>query len=226
MAFNLNVPVLDLNEPVLEDIGFDLNLPLDEYGAVDFDFVQNLTDHADQVNQPKHDYSNHVRQQVYQALLMRSKNGKLGKHDTTIVGDQFGVKIRTVQRIWQQVNVPNRKRGRAGRKAIPLDLEKLREIPLKKRMTIEDVSRELGVSKSKIQRLLRKGKLRRHSSCIKPYLTNENKHTRLKWCIDMIDQGLLDDQKFKDLFDFVFIDEKWFYLHQKYERYYLLPDED
>ena len=93
-------------------------------------------------------------------------------------------------------------------------------------MTIEDVSRELGVSKSKIQRLLRKGKLRRHSSCIKPYLTNENKHTRLKWCIDMIDQGLLDDQKFKDLFDFVFIDEKWFYLHQKYERYYLLPDED
>jgi len=23
-------------------IGFDLNLPLDEYGAVDFDFVQNL----------------------------------------------------------------------------------------------------------------------------------------------------------------------------------------
>ena len=94
------------------------------------------------MNQPKHDYSNHVRQQVYQALLMRSKNGKLGKHGTTIVGDQFGVKIRTVQRIWQQgkeqlvqnipVNVPNRKRGRAGRKAIPLDLEKLREIPLKK----------------------------------------------------------------------------------------------
>ena len=99
-------------------------------------------DHADQVNQRKHDYSDHVRQQVYQALLMRSKNGKLGKHDTTIVGDQFGVKIRTVQRIWQQgkeqlvqnipVNVPNRKRGRAGHKAIPLDLEKLREIPLKK----------------------------------------------------------------------------------------------
>ena len=72
------------------------------------------------MNQPKHDYSNHVRQQVYQALLMRSKNGKLGKHDTTIVGDQFGVKIRTVQRIWQQgknqlvqnipVKVPNLKK--------------------------------------------------------------------------------------------------------------------
>jgi len=92
----------DLNEPVHDEHGngFDLNLPVDEFGAVDFDYVQNLADHADQVNQRKHDYSDHVRQQVYQALLMRSKNGRLDKHDTTIVGDQFGVKIRTVQRIW------------------------------------------------------------------------------------------------------------------------------
>ena len=50
-------------------------------------------DHAEQVNQLKHDYSNHVRQQVYQALLMRSKNRKLGKNDTTIVGQQFGVRL-------------------------------------------------------------------------------------------------------------------------------------
>ena len=77
-------------------------------------------DHADQANQRKHDYSDHVRQQVYQALLMRSKNGRLGKHDTTIVSEQFGVKIRTVQRIWKRgknqlaqnipVKVPNLKK--------------------------------------------------------------------------------------------------------------------
>ena len=154
-------------------------------------------DHADQVVQPKHDYSDNVRQQVYQALLMRSKNGRLGKHDTTIVGDQFGVKIRTVQRIWQQgknqlvqnipVKVPNLKKGRSGRKAIPLDLENLRNIPLQQRMTIEDVSNRLGISKSRIQRYLKIGVLRRHSSSIKPYLTDANKKTRLKWCIDMID---------------------------------------
>jgi hypothetical protein len=28
------------------------------------------------------------------------------------------------------------------------------------------------------------------------------------------------------LFDHVFIDEKWFFLTRKSERYYLLPDED
>jgi hypothetical protein len=93
-------------------------------------------------------------------------------------------------------------------------------------MTIEDVSSRLGISKSRIQRYLKKGLLRCHSSSIKPYLTDANKKTRLKWCIDMIEQGLVDDPKFKDLFDFVFIDEKWFYLSQKSERYYLLPNED
>ena len=188
------------------------------------------------LHQPKNDYSDRVRQQMYQALLMRSKNGKLGKHYTTIISNQFGVKIRSVQRIWRQgknqlsqnipVVVPNLKKGRSGRKPIPLDLEQLRNIPLQQRMTIEDVSSRLGISKCRIQRYLKKGLLRRHSSSIKPYLTDANKKTRLKWCIDMIDQGLLDDPKFKDLFDFVFIDEKWFYLHQKSERYYLLPEED
>ena len=113
-----------------------------------------------QVHPPKHDYPEHVRKQVYQALLMTSKNGKLGKQDTTIVAGQFGVKIRSVQRIWKQgknqlaqnipVMVASLKKGRCGRKATPLDLEQLRNIPLKQRMTIEDVSSRLGISKSRI----------------------------------------------------------------------------
>jgi hypothetical protein len=42
----------------------------------------------------------------------------------------------------------------------------------------------------------------------------------------MINRELLNDPRFKELVDFVFIDEKWFYLSQKSERYYLLPEED
>ena len=154
----------------------------------------------------------------------------------TIVANQFGLKVRSVQRLWKRgkmqlannipVEVASRKKGRCGRKLIPLDLEQLCNIPLKQQMTIEDVSSRLGISKSRIQRYLKRGMLRRHSSSIKPYLTDANKKTRLKWCIDMIEQGLLDDLKFIDFFDFVFIDEKWFYLSQKSEKYYLLPKED
>jgi hypothetical protein len=74
-----------------------------------------------------------VRRQVYQALLARSKNGTLGKKDTSIVAYQFGVHIRSVQRLWKQgknqlahnipVVVASKKKGRCGRKAVPLDLE-------------------------------------------------------------------------------------------------------
>jgi DNA-binding transcriptional regulator LsrR (DeoR family) len=56
--------------------------------------------------------------------------------------------------------VASRKKDRCGRKAVPLDLEQLRNIPLKQRMTIEDVSSKLGMSKVRIQRYLKKSLLR------------------------------------------------------------------
>jgi hypothetical protein len=182
--------------------------------------------------------SEEVRKQVYQTLLLRSKNGKLGKSDTKVVAAQFGVHLRQVQRLWKQgktalannipVDVGSRKKGTVGRKPSmsTADLEVLRSIPYKERMTIEDVCAKLNMSKWAIQRYLKKGFLRRHSSSIKPYLTQANKKARLKWCVEMVKRDLLADPRFKDLYDFVFIDEKWFYLYQKSEKYYLLPDED
>jgi len=180
--------------------------------------------------------SEDLRKQVYQALLARSNNGILHKKDTQIIADRFDLHLRTVHRIWRRgktqlanfvpVVVSSLKKGRVGRKAIPINLETLRDIPLKERMTIQDVCAKLNISKWKVQRYLRRGLLRRHSSSIKPYLTEGNKKTRLKWCIDMIERGLSGDPRFKDFFDFVFIDEKWFYLTQKSEKYYLLPEED
>jgi len=176
------------------------------------------------------------RKQVYQALLARSKNGKLGKDYTKEVATQFGHDRRAVQRLWQRgkialannipVDLGSRKRGRVGRKASPVNLEVLRNIPLKERMTIEDVCAKLNMSKCTIIKYLKKGLLRRHSSSIKPYLTQANKTSRLKWCVDMVKRDLLADPRFKDLYDFVFIDEKWFFLYQKSEKYYLLPDEE
>ncbi|XP_066377853.1 uncharacterized protein [Miscanthus floridulus] len=97
----------DINEFPLETGNeFDLNLPLDEYGAVHFDFVQNLAEHvieaSVQVNQRRKDMTEEVTTQVYQALLARSKNGKLDKKDTRIVADHFGLHIRSVQRLWKR----------------------------------------------------------------------------------------------------------------------------
>jgi hypothetical protein len=68
------------------------------------------------------------------------------------------------------------------------------------------------MSKWKIQKYLKKGLLRLHSSSIKPYLTESNKNSKLKWCVDMINRDLLAHPRFKDLFNFMFIDEKCFHL--------------
>jgi len=60
-----------------------------------------LIEHAAPVeaNHQRKDMTEDVRKQIYQSLFARSKNGKLGKKDTTIVADQFGVHIQTVQRL-------------------------------------------------------------------------------------------------------------------------------
>jgi len=160
--------------------------------------------------------SAHLRKQVYQALLARSNNGKLGNKDTAVVSEQSGIPVRTIQRVWKRgktqlansvpVVVSSLKKGRVGRKKVPVDLEPLRNIPLKQRMTIDDVCTALNLSKWQIQRYLKKGYLRRHSSSIKPYLTEANKRSRLQWCVDMVNRELLDDPRFKELYDFVFID--------------------
>ena len=51
-----------------------------------------------------------------------------------------------------------------------------------------------------MQRYLRRGLLRQHSSSMKHHLTDANKKTRLQWCIDMIERGLSGDPRFKDFF--------------------------
>ncbi|CAN6353199.1 unnamed protein product, partial [Urochloa humidicola] len=76
---------------------FDLNLPLDEFGAVDMGFVENMTEHAPMAR--RKDMTEDLRKQVYQALLARSKNGVLHKKDTQIVAGQFDLHLRSVQRI-------------------------------------------------------------------------------------------------------------------------------
>ncbi|GJN29430.1 hypothetical protein PR202_gb17656 [Eleusine coracana subsp. coracana] len=170
----------------------------------------------------KKDTSEKVRKQIYQSLLAKSKNRVLGKQVIKQVTPIFGLSIRIVQKIWHRrkkdlaqgnvVNVACRKRGRVGRKVIPIDFERLCGIPLSRRMTIEDVAKWLRCSKSKVIRYMRKGLIRRHHNKIKSFLTPANKKSRLQWYLDMLDPAsTFDDPHFKDLFDHVFIDDKCFF---------------
>ncbi|KAL6615329.1 hypothetical protein ACP70R_037599 [Stipagrostis hirtigluma subsp. patula] len=95
------------------------------------------------------------------------------------------------------------------------------------RATLEDLSNQLGVSKSKLYSMKREGVIKRVSNIAKPYLTEKHKKDRLKWCLSMIDpRSIPHEPVFKNLFDYVFIDENWFYMTKEVERYYTIPGAD
>jgi len=88
-----------------------------------FVFVDPTFDAPVQANQRRKDMPEEVRKQVYQALLAKSNNGKLGKKDTTVVAAQFGVHICAVQRLWKQGKI-------ALANNIPVDLVVVRGVEL------------------------------------------------------------------------------------------------
>jgi hypothetical protein len=58
-------------------------------------------------------------------------------------------------------------------------------------------------------------------------LREQNKKDWLKWCLFILEPASIPhDPVFKGLFDFAFIDEKWFNMTRKTERYYTVPGED
>lgn len=152
-------------------------------------------------------------------LLPKSIDGKLEKGVTKIVASKFSTSIQTIQRIWRRSNygegssemVYSRKSISCGRKRIELDQERFRQIPLKNQTTFLSPTCALDMKKTTLIRCLRSGDFRRHSNVINPYLKDENKISRLQFCISMLDGGSIPHEpKFIDMFNIVHIDEKCF----------------
>ncbi|CAL5416629.1 unnamed protein product [Camellia sinensis] len=115
----------------------------------------------------------------------------------------------------------------SGRKRVQLNFGKVAEIPLRRRTNIRSLSKALNLPKSTVHRRIKEGKIRPHSNALKPYLSQENKRARLRFCLSMLEPNSLQGQPmFKSMYDYVHIDEKWFYISKEAERYYLLPEEE
>jgi hypothetical protein len=93
----------------------------------------------------------------------------------------------------------------------------VRGMPLTDRQTFPQLARNLLVPRSTVQRLFKCGHFRRHTSALKPFLTEENKISRVAYALEEIDGATLGAAaadgvvRFKDMFDRVDVDEKWFY---------------
>jgi hypothetical protein len=174
---------------------------------------------------------------TYLSLKVLSTDREIVKKDKELVAKYLSTTVRTMEKVWksakeqeargEKVDVSIKRKGRCGRKRRDLGLTRIPSIPLNRRSTLRSLARELQVPYSTLQRRFQWGELRRHTSSLKLALKPENKIARLKFCISMLDQTTIADDKpsFISMHNFVHIDEKWFDMTKRKRTYYLTPEE-
>ncbi|KAK9690064.1 hypothetical protein RND81_09G102100 [Saponaria officinalis] len=157
-------------------------------------------------------------------MYLNYKDGKL-KH--AIMGElakKHNDDRHTITRIWKLVHEaiqtaqsPNLKPNYKGKPtSLDIDFDKVSATPLVQRMNMYSLSKVIVYSKSTIQRLVKKGKIRSHSNAIKPFLTDQNMKVRV----------MPINLTFECMYNYVHIDEKWYYTTRTSQRYNLLPEEE
>jgi hypothetical protein len=202
------------NEPIQDQHGGLSGLP----GGVPREIQKNLTSQE--------------RYGVYFALkVIERKDGKFTTCDKELVASMLHTSVRSIERVWktaqeqleQGLPISSKKKGKCGGKRKDLDLSRTSTIPLNRRRTIRSLAKSLGVSRSTLHRRFRLGELKRVSNTLKPSMTEANKIQRLQHCLSMLDEN--SPCRFKDMDNFVHIDEKWFDMTRVNNSYYLLPEE-
>ncbi|XP_048502969.1 uncharacterized protein LOC125498744 [Beta vulgaris subsp. vulgaris] len=185
----------------------------------------------------KKNLTNDQRKFLVDRLLMMSTDGVLPKGAMKTMCEEYNVTRVTLWRLWSTVksqlqqglivDVNNKKKGRAGRKPKEWDLEKIKAIPIEKRTTIRALANALEIGISVVYRLMKSGKLRAHTSSIKPSLSDKHKINRLRFILGQIIPRTVDSlPRFSCMYNVIHIDEKWFYMSKQTQRFYLFPWEE
>lgn len=202
-----------------------------------FQFVQmeNEGIYENSLKRKKPNTKNETRQAILLFLSQRHKNGRLVKGATEEAVTKFETSAQTIRRIWKlgrngvldpekSCDVSSKKKGNCGRKKKwePESLQDMVSIPLHDRQTLDRLSVCVGIAKTSLWRLLQNGDIKRHSSSLKPLLSDENKRKRVDFARSFVHKNGI----FDPMYNYVHIDEKWFYITRQQQRFYLLPEED
>ncbi|KAF8715545.1 hypothetical protein HU200_027203 [Digitaria exilis] len=178
-------------------------------------------------------YPNDFKIAIYLELLARTDPPVLHRGVTRQVALKFGVPERVVRRIWQNgqnaggVSGVKNRLSNCGRKRVEIDPEAIKTIPLRQRTTFQDLAHALGVKKMTLYNRYKENYFRRHTNDLKFSLTDDNKKSRVRYCLSMIEALYgSSDPSFKTMYNVVYIDEKWFYRTRRNQKYYLANDEE
>ncbi|XP_021837498.2 uncharacterized protein [Spinacia oleracea] len=80
----------------------------------------------------------------------------------------------------------------------------------------------LGIGPTTLWRMIKRGDVRAHTNPLHPGLQDPNMLQRVKWVLDLLEgDNPQTKRQYQPMFDFVHIDEKWYYLSKKTQRVYL-----
>ena len=191
-----------------------------------------------------------LRKIIYYQLIAMAKDGALKSGSYGIVAAHHGVAPRQVGRAYREVvDAVNEYRQQHNEVLVlpdtlfqnkrincsrPLKYDRdaleqaIKAIPLKERETFRYISSASGVSVGTVHTLFKKEKfLRQWRASLKPVLTEANMLTRVCYALEMLNPptSTRSQRTFKDCFDVVHVDEKWFYLIRDGAKYLLVHNE-
>ena len=189
------------------------------------------------------------RKAAFCILYSHSKDGVLERGALKKTAEMFSVDGTTMGRLWREilkkiedesVAIPDilhdlsffeSKSSNRGR-PLKWDKAEMREaaklVPFQQRNTFRQMSSATKIPKSTLFDMFKKGLFRRHTSSLRPHLTEENKVARLFHALEEVYPvvGPGGQLHFKDFFDRIDIDEKWFFLTRAKETYILIADDE
>ena len=98
----------------------------------------------------------------------------------------------------------------------------IRQTPLSQRRTLRSLSNATLIPQSTLGVMRQKGWFLRHSNAVKPFLTYANKIAHLQFVKSFVNPL---NQHFNTMYDYVYIDEKWFYMTKCNAKFYVFPGE-
>jgi hypothetical protein len=104
-------------------------------------------------------------------------------------------------------------------------------MPLTDRQMLSQLSKNLLVPKTTLLGMLKQGHFRWHTSALKPFLTEETRVARVAYALEEIDGATVNGAaadgvvRFKNMYDCVDVNEKWFYQTRDGTKYILTKAE-
>ena len=193
---------------------------------------------------PKKHLTEGQKIQAVGLLQLRFKKNKLDHGAINEVARDLDVCRQVISQLWQKfsktqqeplntddeslIPFPNNLQRKSGSGRPPkYDMEELRAcvltLSLRQRKTVRDLAAGLSIPRSTMQNILSNpaNGFRRHTSALKPKLTESNKLERVLYAI-----GKTNGECYGSMEEEVHVDEKWFYLTRDQENYVLLDCEE